>query len=306
MNEFKSGFVTIIGLPNVGKSTLLNNLTGNKVSIVTPKPQTTRDNIRAILTTDTLQVVFIDTPGLHKGRDLLGKRMSRNILSAIEDVDIVLLLVDVTREMDGEDRFVIKWLSTNMKDPGEKDFKPVFLLLNKIDLLEDKKRLLPMIDSYKNLFPFKEIIPVSALKGENFSSLLEEIYKILSIGPAYYPSDEITDQGEDFFISELIREKILLFTHQEVPYSVAVRVTEITPKQDGNLLYISAVIYVEKDSQKGILIGKKGTMLKKIGTKARETIEFFLKKKIYLELSVKIKERWRSRENILKDWGYSL
>jgi len=304
MDEFKSGFLTIVGLPNVGKSTLLNNLIGSKVSIVTPKPQTTRDNIRAILTTEKMQIVFIDTPGLHRGRDLLGKRMSRHIADAIDGVDLVLLLVDATEKQTSEDKFVIKWLSSSMKIPGKEEVKPVFLLLNKVDLLEDKSELLSLIDSYKDKFPFREIIPLSALKGHNCEVLLDEIYKVLSPGPAYYPPEEITDQEEDFIVSELIREKILLVTHQEIPYSVAVRVTEIKEKKDGNLLYISAIIYVEKDSQKGILIGKKGSMLKNIGSLARESIEETLKTKVFLDLTVKVKEKWRSSEKILKDWGY--
>jgi len=304
MDEFKSGFLTIVGLPNVGKSTLLNNLIGSKVSIVTSKPQTTRDNIKAILTDEKMQIVFIDTPGLHRGKDLLGKRMSRHIAEAIDGVDLVLLLVDATEATGPEDKFVLRWLSSNLKMPGKEEAKPVFLLLNKVDLLEDKSKLLTLIDYYKDKFPFKEIIPLSALKGDNCDVLMKEIYKILSPGPAYYPPEDITDQEEDFIVSELIREKILLVTHQEVPYSVAVRVTEITEKKEGKLLFISAIIYVEKDSQKGILIGKKGTMLKNIGSMARESIEEALKTKVFLELTVKVKEKWRSSEKILKDWGY--
>ncbi len=304
MDEFKSGFLTIVGLPNVGKSTLLNNLIGSKVSIVTSKPQTTRDNVKAILTTEKMQIVFIDTPGLHRGKDLLGKRMSRHITEAIDGVDLVLLLVDATEEPGPEDKFVLRWLSSNLKMPGKEEVKPVFLLLNKVDMLEDKSKVLTLIDYYKDKFSFKEIIPLSALKGDNCDVLLDEIYKILSPGPAYYPPEDITDQEEDFIVSELIREKILLVTHQEVPYSVAVRVTEITEKKEGELLFISAIIYVEKDSQKGILIGKKGAMLKNIGSMARVSIEEVLKTKVYLELTVKVKEKWRSSEKILKDWGY--
>ncbi len=304
MDEFKSGFLTIVGLPNVGKSTLLNNLIGSKVSIVTSKPQTTRDNIRAILTTEKMQLVFIDTPGLHRGKDLLGKRMSRHIAEAIDGVDLVLLLVDATEATGPEDKFVLRWLSSSLKMPGKEEAKPVFLLLNKVDLLEDKSKLLTLIDFYKDKFSFKEIIPLSALKGDNCDVLLKEIYKILSPGPAYYPPEDITDQEEDFIVSELIREKILLVTHQEVPYSTAVRVTEMTEKKEGKLLFISAIIYVEKDSHKGILIGKKGAMLKNIGSMARESIEEVLKTKVFLELKVKVKEKWRSSEKILKDWGY--
>jgi GTP-binding protein Era len=305
MDEFKSGFLTIVGLPNVGKSTLLNNLIGSKVSIVTSKPQTTRDNIRAILNTEKMQLVFIDTPGLHKAKDLLGKRMSRHIGEAIDGVDLILLLVDATAEISTEEKFVLRWLTSKVQMPRkEEETKPVFLLLNKVDLLQDKSKLLSLITYYKDKFSFKEIIPVSALNGDNCDILLKEIYNVLSPGPAYYPPEDITDQEEDFIVSELIREKILLVTHQEVPYSVAVRVTEMTEKKEGNLLFISAIIYVEKESQKGILIGKKGAMLKNIGSMARESIEEVLKTKVFLELTVRVKEKWRSSEKILKDWGY--
>ena len=304
MDEFKSGFLTIVGLPNVGKSTLLNNLIGSKVSIVTSKPQTTRDNIRAILTNEKMQLVFIDTPGLHRAKDLLGKRMSRHIGEAIDGVDLILLIVDATTETGTEEKFVLRWLSSKVQMPEKEDTKPVFLLLNKVDLLEDKSKLLNLITYYKDKFPFQEIIPLSALNGDNCDVLLNEIYKILSPGPAYYPPEDITDQEEDFVVSELIREKILLVTHQEIPYSVAVRVTDMVEKKEGKLLVISAIIYVEKESQKGILIGKKGSMLKNIGSMARESIEEALKVKVFLELTVKVKEKWRSSEKILKDWGY--
>ena len=300
MEEFRSGFLTIIGRPNVGKSTLLNNIIGTKVSIVTPKPQTTRDNVKAIFTADKMQLVFIDTPGLHKGRDLLGKRMSRNVADAIEGVDLALLLVDVSKEMNAQDKFVIKWLTSNVGSENRK--VKVFLLLNKIDIVE-KSKLLQIIETYKNMFTFDEIIPISALKKENFSLLFDEIYKVLKPGPAYYPPEQTREQDEDFIVSELIREKILLFTHEEVPYSVAVRVEEMTEREN-DVLYISAAIYVEKDSQKGILIGKKASMLKKIGERARKDIETALSKKVFLDLTVKVKEGWRSRENILKQWGY--
>jgi len=301
MEEFKSGFLAIVGRPNVGKSTFLNNLVGTKVAIVTPKPQTTRDNIKAILTTEKMQLVFIDTPGLHKGRDLLGKRMSRSVGESLVDVDLVLFMADASKPLEKEDRFVIRWLSGKLGE--EKGKIPVFLLINKIDIVEQTK-LLPLMEIYKDLFPFSEIIPISSLKKDNFPTLLSEIYKHLSHGPAYYPSEQITDQGSDFFLSELIREKVLLYTHQEVPYSVAVRVQEILPRKGGELLYISALIYVEKNSQKGILIGKKGAMLKKIGEQARKEIEFNMEKKIFLELNVKVKEGWRNREHLLKQFGY--
>ena len=302
MDEFKSGFLSIVGKPNVGKSTFLNNFVGAKVSIVTPKPQTTRDNIKAILNTEKMQLVFIDTPGLHKGRDLLGKRMSRSVGDAMIDADMVLLMIDCTKEMDGEDTFIINWLNSKLGE--EKGKIPVFLLLNKVDLLEEKVNLLPVIDKYKDLFPFNEIIPLSSLKKTGFPVLLSEIYKHLSPGPAYYPSDLLTDRGDNFFVAELIREKVLLYTHQEIPHSAAVKVNEILPRKGGELLYISADIYVERKSQKGILIGKKGAMLKKIGEKARKEIEYTLEKKIYLELKIKVREKWRSKEHMLKEFGY--
>jgi GTP-binding protein Era len=304
MDEFRSGFLTIVGCPNVGKSTFINNLIGDKVSIVTPKPQTTRDNIRAIYNDEKMQLVFIDTPGIHKGKTVLGRRMSKKVVEAMDGIDIVLLLADITKKMEKEDRFVIKWLSSILKNQEGEIKLPVFLLLNKIDLLDDRSLILPIIDIYKELFKFTEIIPVSALKKDNFQEFLNASYNHLSEGPHYYPPEMTTDQEDDFYISEIIREKLFLFTHQEIPYSTAVRVTEITPRDNDETIFISAIIYVEKEGQKPIIIGKQGSMLKNIGASARKDLEKHMGKKIYLELSVKVKDSWSSKENILKNWGY--
>jgi GTP-binding protein Era len=286
----KSGFVGIIGLPNVGKSTLLNHLLGTKVSIVSPKPQTTRFNIKGILTRDNFQIIFVDTPGIHSAKDLFNQMMVKEALSVLQDVDIILWVMDVTHRIPEEEKILDLIKSAN---------KPTILALNKIDLIK-KQELLPIIDYFSKLYDFKAIIPISALKNDGLDRLLDELVKLLPEGPFYYEPERVTDLPLDLLIAEIIREKIFLLTYQEVPYSSAVKVEEIREEPEKNLLYIQATIFIERDSQKGIIIGKGGKMLKKIGTLAREELEFLLGKKIYLDLWVKALKDWRERETHIR------
>uniref|UniRef100_A0A7V4N3M5 GTPase Era n=1 Tax=Thermodesulfobacterium geofontis TaxID=1295609 RepID=A0A7V4N3M5_9BACT len=282
----KSGFVGIIGLPNVGKSTLLNQLLGTKVSIVSPKPQTTRFNIKGILTKDNFQIIFVDTPGIYKAKDLFNQMMVKEALSILQDVDIILWVMDVTHRIPEEEKIL---------DLIKEAKKPTILALNKIDLIK-KEELLPIIDYFSKLYDFKAIIPISALKNDGLDRLLDELVNLLPEGPFYYEPERVTDLPLDLLIAEIIREKIFLLTYQEIPYSSAVKVEEIREEPEKNLLYIQATIFIEKDSQKGIIIGKGGKMLKKIGILAREELEFLLGKKIYLDLWVKALKDWRERE----------
>uniref|UniRef100_A0A7C4NRT3 GTPase Era n=1 Tax=Thermodesulfobacterium geofontis TaxID=1295609 RepID=A0A7C4NRT3_9BACT len=286
----KSGFVGIIGLPNVGKSTLLNQLLGTKVSIVSPKPQTTRFNIKGILTRDNFQIIFVDTPGIHEAKDLFNQMMVKEALSVLQDVDIILWVMDVTHRIPEEEKILDLIREAN---------KPTILALNKIDLIK-KHELLPIIDYFSKLYDFKAIVPISALKNDGLDRLLDELVKLLPEGPFYYEPERITDLPLDLLIAEIIREKIFLLTYQEVPYSSAVKVEEIREEPEKNLLYIQATIFIERDSQKGIIIGKGGKMLKKIGTLAREELEFLLGKKIYLDLWVKALKDWRERETHIR------
>lgn len=291
--EFRSGFVSIIGRPNVGKSTLLNSILGEKVSIVTPKPQTTRNRIIGIKTLPDAQIIFIDTPGIHKPRHRLGNTMVRTALEAFKEVDIILFITE-PREPERGDQFIIKLLK------GVNS--PVFLLINKIDTIK-KPELLPIINKINELYSFKEIIPISALKNDGIDILLKRIYDYLPEGPKYYPDDIVTDQLERFMVSEIIREKATEMTEEEVPHSIAVEVTEWNERENG-LILIRANIYVERDSQKGIIIGKSGRMLKAIGTAARTDIEKLLNTKVFLELWVKVKKDWRDDLKILEELGY--
>ncbi len=286
----RSGFVGIIGLPNVGKSTLLNQLLGTKVSIVSSKPQTTRFNIRGVLTKDNYQVVFVDTPGIHDAKDLFNQIMVKEALNTLEEVDIILWVMDVTHRIPEEEKIL---------DLIKKAGKPAILALNKIDLIK-KQELLPIIDYFSKLHDFHAIVPVSALKNDGLDRLLDEIIKILPEGPFYYEPDRVTDLPLSLLIAEIIREKVFMLTYQEIPYSTAVKVEEIREEPEKNLLYIQATIFIERDSQKGIIIGKGGRMLKKIGTLAREELEFLLGKKIYLDLWVKALKDWRERESHIR------
>lgn len=294
MSKHKSGFVAIIGRPNVGKSTLLNYVIGQKIAIMSDKPQTTRNKIQGVYTKDDMQIVFLDTPGIHKPKSKLGSYMMKVAQNTFHEVDLILFLVDVVDGIGGGDRFIIEQLK-NVKTP-------VLLVLNKIDQVHPEA-LLPIIVAYKDLYPFAEIVPISALQGNNVNTLIEQIGKYMPEGPQYYPADQVTDYPEQFICAELIREKILHMTREEVPHSIAVAIETMKVEESG-LVNIGAVIFVERDSQKGIVIGKQGALLKEIGKQARRDIEALLGSKIFLELWVKVNKDWRNREHILKDLGF--
>jgi GTP-binding protein Era len=293
-DKYRSGFVAIIGRPNVGKSTLLNQVIGQKIAIMSDKPQTTRNKIHGVYTTDSAQIVFLDTPGIHKPKSKLGDYMMETVHSTLSEVDAVLFLVDVAEGIGGGDKFIIERLKTV--------HTPVILVLNKIDQVHPEQ-LLPIISEYKELYDFAQIIPISALLGNNVNTLLEQLKNYLPEGPQYYPDDQVTDHPEQFVCAELIREKILHLTREEVPHSIAVSIEDMRTEDNGKV-HISAVIFVERDSQKGIIIGKQGALLKEIGTQARRDIEALLGSKTFLELWVKVKKDWRNRENILSHLGY--
>lgn len=290
--KFRSGYVSLIGRPNVGKSTLLNTILGQKVAIVSSKPQTTRNRIIGIKTLPDAQIIFIDTPGIHKPKHKLGELMVKEADAAAREVDIIFLMVEPEQPGTG-DKFIIETL--------RKLNKPVFLLVNKVDTVK-KTALLPVIDAYNKLYQFKEIIPISALEGIGVDVLLRTVIPYLPEGPKYYPDDLMTDQLERFMVAEIIREKIIQQTEDEIPHSVAAEVTEWSEREDG-LILMHANIYVEREGQKGIIIGKGGAKLKAIGTLARHDIEKLLGAKIFLELWVKVKKDWRSKDIILKELG---
>jgi GTPase len=292
-SQLKSGFVSIIGRPNSGKSTLLNKLIGDKISIVTDKPQTTRNIIRGILTRDEGQIVFLDTPGVHKPVHKMNERMMKFVRESMADVDVVLLIVDATADFGRGDEFTL--------DLIQPIGRPKFLLLNKIDQIE-KSRLLPQIERYTKLAEFKEVIPISALTGENVDLLIETILKYLREGPMFYPSDQISDQPARTIAAEIVREKLILLTREELPYSTAVVIDRFEEQE--RIYRIYASIFVERDSQKGIIIGKQGQLLKQVGTEARQELEKFFDQKIYLELHVKVKKNWRNDENTLTNLGF--
>ncbi len=293
--SFKSGFISIIGRPNAGKSTLLNAILGEKISIVSEKPQTTRNVIRGVKNLKDVQVIFIDTPGIHKGKGLLNEFMVKEALSTLREVDAIVYLVEANRPVTDDDRFIIT---------GLKGVKcPVILGINKVDKI-DRRTVLPLIEEYSKLYPFKEIVPISALKKDGIDVLLGLIAGLLPEGPQYFPEDAITDVPERFIAAEMIREKIFRFTKEEVPYSVAVVIERFEEKRAKDLISISAAINVEKDSQKGIIIGKAGSMLKRIGTAAREDLERLLGARVYLELFVRVQEDWTKKPGTLKEFGY--
>ena len=301
--SLRSGFVSIIGRPNAGKSTLLNALVGQKVAIVTHKPQTTRHRIQGIVNLEARkgrpagQIVFIDTPGVHRPESSLNRKMMREVQEALENRDLVLLIVDASQSMGAGDRFTL--------DLVKKVNAPVFLLLNKIDLIE-KGRLLPLIDRYSKLHTFQEIIPISAAKGDGLELLLDKVAHVLPEGPRYFPKDQVTDQPERFLVAELIREKVLLKTQQELPYATTVRVEQF--EESPKLTRIAAAIYCEREGQKGILIGRGGAMLKRIGSEARREIEALLGGKVFLELFVKVSPGWRDSREFVEglDWRRQL
>jgi GTP-binding protein Era len=292
--SFKSGYVSIIGEPNVGKSTLLNALMGEKLAIVTPKPQTTRNRITGIHTTDSYQIIFLDTPGVLTPKYRLHDQMVKAAYGAITDADLVLYMIDASRlNSDIEEKIF---------DELKKTAQPVILVVNKIDLIPNPA-LLPIIASYQGKFPFLEIIPISATMEDGVPRLHESIVKSLPEGPAYFPDDQLSDLTERFFVSETIREKIFLRTSQEIPYASSVVVEEFKERPNGKI-YISAMLYVERQSQKGILVGRGGKTIKRIGQLARAEIEGFLETAVFLDLRVSVKADWRRDERKLKDMGY--
>ncbi len=292
---FRSGFVAVIGRPNVGKSTLVNALVGSKAAIISDKPQTTRNQIHAVVSADTFQIIFVDTPGIHKPKHRLGWYMVRSARNTLEDVDLILFMVDMREPPGKGDRYIVDLL-------GEVD-TPVFLVLNKKDLSAAEK-VEELFQEYGALYPFEALFMVSALYGENVEKIIPEILNYLPEGPQYYPPDMITDRPEYFEVSELIREKVLHLTREEVPFSIAVDVEEMKPRETRELIDIRAVIYVERESQKGIIIGKAGEMLREIGSRARPEIENLLDSHVFLDLWVKVSPGWRNRERMLKNLGY--
>lgn len=291
-----SGFAAIVGRPNVGKSTLTNHLIGEKIAIMSDRPQTTRNKIMCIMNTDNAQIMFLDTPGIHKPHHKLGEYMVRTAESTLKEVDVILFVVDASEKRGAGEEYITELL--------QKVKTPVILVVNKIDKLQDKDKLFRIIDSYSKTYDFAAIVPVSALEDEEFPGLVAEITKHLPEGPAYFPDDMITDQPERVIAAEMIREKILLLTRDEIPHSIAVEVEEFK-ERDNDDVYIRATIFVERDSQKGIVIGAKGSLLKKIGQQARADIEGLLGCKVFLDLWVKVKADWRNKNKALKQFGYN-
>ena len=291
---YKSGFVTIVGRPNVGKSTLLNEIMGEKLSIVSNKPQTTRNNIQTILTGDNYQLVFVDTPGIHKPKHKLGEYMVNSAKDSIKEVDLVLFLINPDEEIGRGDKFIIETLK-NQK-------APVFLVVNKIDEFT-QERVAKTLQMYSSEFNFKEIIPISALKGKNVDRLVELMVNEMPEGPKYYPDDMITDVQEKFVVSEIVREKALRTLREEIPHGIAVDVIQMKQSPNGTY-HIEVDMICEKDSHKGIIIGKNGQSLKKIGETARYEIERFLRAKVNIKIWVKVRKEWRDNQNLLKELGY--
>ena len=295
MNKFRSGFVSLVGRPNVGKSTLMNCLIGEKIAITSHKPQTTRNKITSILTKDDFQCVFLDTPGIHKPKSKLGEFMVRSAETTFSEVDLVLMLIEPTEKIMDMDMYVIERLK-NTKTP-------VVLVINKIDTIE-KDKLFSIITEYNKLYPFAEVVPISAMKNQNTESLLEVIHKYLPEGPQYFPADMVTDQPERQIAAEIIREKALYLLQDEIPHGIAVEINGMKKRPDQDLVDVQATIYCERDSHKGIIIGKQGSMLKRIGSTARYDMQRLLGSPIYLQLWVKVKKDWRDSDFLLKNFGY--
>ena len=294
MTTHKSGFVAIVGRPNVGKSTLLNRVVGQKIAIMSDKAQTTRNKIQGVYTTDDAQLIFIDTPGIHKPKHRLGDFMVETAYSALREVDVTLFMISADQKRGKGDDFIIERLRQSQT--------PVFLVINKIDKVHPDA-LLAIIEDYSSQMDFAEIVPISATEGNNFETLMKLLIDEMPEGPQYFPEDQITDHPEYFIVSELIREKVLFLTRDEVPHSVAV-VVDSMKRNENDKIQIQATIIVERDSQKGIIIGKGGKMLKEIGTKARKDIENLLGDKVFLELWVKVQKDWRDKRVYLQDFGY--
>ncbi|WP_163581191.1 GTPase Era [Gracilibacillus saliphilus] len=295
-NNFKSGFIAIIGRPNVGKSTFMNHVIGEKIAIMSDKAQTTRNKIQGVYTDEQKQIVFIDTPGIHKPKHKLGDFMVKIAEDTLNEVDAIMFMINADEGYGMGDQYIM--------DRLESIKKPVFLVINKIDLVHPDQ-LLPLIDQYKDKYPFKEIIPISALEGNNVNHLMDVFTEHLPEGPQYYPDDQITDHPERFIISELIREKVLQLTREEVPHSVAVVIDGIDNRGEDEKVLVQATIVIERKSQKGIIIGKQGQMLKEIGKRARQDIERLLGSKVYLELWVKVQENWRNKPHQLSEFGFN-
>ncbi len=296
----KSGMVAIVGPPNAGKSTLMNHLLGQKISIVTAKPQTTRNRIVGIVNEAEYQVAFLDTPGLHKSRDPLNAEMVKVAMESLTDVDLVLFLVDVSLPLPEK---IQAQKTAELAEYMQRIKSPAIMVLNKIDLI-DRKKVLPFIDSYSKLFPFQAVIPVSALTGNGIDSLFTEILNLMPIGPRYFPEDIPTDASERFLCAEIVREKVFLLTGQEIPYSTAVLIESFKEDTTKNMVTIHAAIVLEKQSQKGIVIGKGGKKLKSIGIAARKDIEALIGEKVLLKLWVKVKKNWSQDERFLRELGY--
>ena len=292
-STYKTGFVSIIGRPNVGKSTLLNRILGEKIVAVSDKPQTTRNVIRGILSDETSQIVFVDTPGIHTARTRINRAMVDAAMTVVTGIDLMLLVVDATQKIE----------ETFIKDICGKSGAPIYLILNKIDQVTPKEKLFTVIEGYTRLYDFPEIIPISAQSGSNIERLVDLVREQLPEGEALFPDDILTDLPEKFIVAELIREKVFRLTNREVPYGTAVVVEAFAERENG-LVAINATIMVERDSHKGIIIGKRGTMLKKIGEQARRDIERLLGTKVYLELFVQVQERWTERTAMLRELGY--
>ncbi|KAI4446289.1 GTPase Era [Eubacterium plexicaudatum ASF492] len=293
----KSGFVTIIGRPNVGKSTLMNRIIGQKIAITSNKPQTTRNRIQTVYTeTDRGQIVFLDTPGIHKAKNKLGEYMVNTAEHTLQDVDVILWLVEPSDFVGAGERHIAEIL--------QKARTPVILVINKIDTLAQKEDLLHFIDTYRKIYAFDEIIPASALRGENVSDVIDMIFKYLPYGPMFYDEDTVTDQPQRQIVAEIVREKALHALDEEVPHGIAVTIERMKPRRGKPLMDIEAVIICERESHKGIIIGKNGAMLKKIGSNARFEIEKLLEEKVNLRLWVKVRKNWRDSDTMLKNFGY--
>lgn len=292
---YKSGFISIIGRPNVGKSTFLNRVIGQKITIMSDKPQTTRNKIQGVYTTDESQMIFIDTPGIHKPKHKLGDFMMKTATNTLKEVDLILFMINAEEGFGRGDEYIIEKL---------KEVKtPIFLVINKIDRIHPDQLML-LIDQYKDLLEFAEVVPISALEGNNVDRLLEQIEKRLPEGPQYYPADQVTDHPERFIVSELIREKVLHLTREEVPHSIAVVIDKIAKRDGKDMIDVMATIIVERDSQKGIVIGRGGALLKEVGKRSRHDIENLLGSKVFLELWVKVQKDWRNKASNLRELGF--
>lgn len=296
--RLRSGFIALVGAPNVGKSTLMNQILKEKIAITCPKPQTTRNRIVGIYNTPRCQMVFVDTPGIHRARDTFNKILVETALATLNDVDAVAFIVDVTARAMDLDRFVLRSM--------DKLTTPVVLVLNKVDLLKDKAMLLPLIERYTGMRSFAAVVPVSALTGDGVPQLVAELERLLPEGPRYYPDDAVTDQPERFLVAEIVREKVFHLTEEEIPYATAVTVDAFQEQAEKNLIRIEATIHVERDSQKGIVIGKGGARLKEIGRQAREDMERLLGCRVYLGLYVRVQKNWRRDRRMLGEFGYRM